>query len=314
MVGTKVIENLQILFGVTGQSLVFDAPEGRPDSVTTSAVFENIDSDDASSPAALTGSASIETSPDTTIDAASGFGEASPRTINVAATTGVVIGRRYLLTGAAGETEWTEAREIVSGASLLARKPLRNAYVSADTFQSTRISHAIDATWVADINGISSDLPAPRYRWRIEYVFNSVTYIHHAFFDLVRYSCTPTVTGLDVDRAYPWISWMESLPTYDREDGGANIIKEACRQVSLHLAAAEKSTYAARNSEVMNDLIIHRAASLAIGKDIEALEVIERNYQATFNNFITTTKPALPFDSEGTGAAAPAKSSRVFRR
>lgn len=309
-----MIENLDILFGVASQNLVFDAPEGRPSSVTSSTVFENAHSDEATVESATTGSAAIETTPDTTVDAASGYGEANPKIINVAATTGAVVGRRYLATTADGEAEWFEVREIASGVSLTARKPFANTYASADTVESTRITHGVLDAWAAAKTNLSPLTQGPRYRWRVEYVVASVSYVAQVYFDLVRYSAASTVTGLDVDRAYPWINWLHALPTHDREDQGANIIKEAYRQVRLHLATAGKAIEAARNREVMEDLVIHRAASLAVGRDIEAAETIEKNYERQFNNFIVTPKAALPFDPDGSGSASPSKASPMWRR
>jgi len=76
-----------IVYGVTGQTVYFDAPEGRPSSVTSVEVFLWDVSDDDTAEAAV-GSGSVETNPNTTIDAASGYGQTDARVLNVAATTG----------------------------------------------------------------------------------------------------------------------------------------------------------------------------------------------------------------------------------
>lgn len=311
-----MIENIDILYNVTGQSLYFDAPEGRPSSVTGSVVYCNSDGDDATAESATTGSAAIETNPDTTFDADSGLGQLDPTALNLAATTGIVASakhpRRYLATNALGETEWIEVTGVESGATARSRFALRNAYTSGDTLESTRITHAIDSTWVADDDHISGTAPAPDYRWRLEYVVDSVTYVHHIYFDLVRYSGTTTVTPLDVDGAYPWLRWLNRLPTEDQEDRGQRVINEAYRQVKLKLHMAGKADEAARNREIMEDLVIHRAAYLAAGADLEAADVAIRNFNESFDNFIVV--PKLEFDNEGDGAAAPSDPSPIWRR
>lgn len=309
---------IDILYSVTGQSLYFDAPEGRPSSITSSQVFENCDGDDDTAESALSGSAAVETNPDTTFDAASGFSQSDPRVCNLTATTGCTKGRRYLATNAAGESEWVEVIAVSSGASVTARQPLENDYAASDTFESTRITHAIDSTWVAESNNISDSIdPNPRYRWRVEYVVGGVTYVHAVWFDLVRYSGTHTVTGLDVDRAFP--GFLDALPTHYREDMGAELIAEAYRQVKLDLYQDGKADQMARNGEVIDDLVLHKAASLAeqsrvvLGAgSLDAAEMAASRYQSRFNHLIR--EPKIPFDQSGDGAGTNAQRLPLFRR
>lgn len=307
-----MIENIDILYSVTGQSLTFDAPEGAPASVTSSQVFENSYSDDDDAEAALSGSASIS-SVSTTFDSDSGYSSANPHQLNIASTTGIGIGDKLVAENAAGETEIIVVRQILSGASVESRHPLANDYVSGDTLKGITISHSVDSTWVADDDNISDTTPNPRWRWRLEYVgADGKTHLHHAYFDLVRYSAASTVTGLDVDAAYPWLRWLDSLPGYDKEDRGARIIREAYRQVKLMLAHAGKADEAIRNREVLEDLVVHKAAEIVAGSDLEAREVIERNFQAAYNNFIVAGQ--TEFDADGDGAASEADPSPVWRR
>lgn len=307
-----MIQNLDILYSVTGQSLVFDCPEGRPSSITSSTVYLNSYGDDDDTEAATTGSAAVETNPNTTFDATSGDGQADPRICNLAATTGITKNRRYLATDATGEKEWVEVIAITSADSVQARFALRNTYANSDTFESTRVSHAIDATWVADKTNVSPSDPNPHYRWRIEYVVDSVTYVANVFFDLVRASGTTTVTGQDVDAAYPWLGVMDSLAAEDIEDQGERVIREAYRQVKLKMSTAGRADEAARNREVVDDLVIHRAAELFAGKDVDALEIIRSNFNTSFDNFILGAQ--TPFDDSGDGAADEPDKSMVWRR
>jgi hypothetical protein len=303
-------ETLDILYSITGQSLVFDAPEGRASSITSSDVYENTDGDDATAESATTGSAAVETNPNTTFDADSGDGETNPRICNLAATTGIARGRRYLATTADGEREWIEVKDIDSGNAVTARHVLSNAYANADTFESTRIAHAIDSTWVADSNNISASLnPNPRYRWRLEYVVDSVTYVHDIYFDLVRYSGTHTVTGLDVDANFP--GWLDRLPTDDREDQGERIIDAAYRSVKMDLYGVLKADQMARNAEVIDDLVMHKAAIMGT-QGAEDTEAAQARYEARWNHLIV--QPKMQFaDSQG-GGAREVNPLPIFRR
>lgn len=305
-----MINNLDIIFGATGQFLEFDAPEGAPTSIVSS-VFENADGDDATAESATTGSASAS-SVSTTFDAASGAAQSDPHMLYIASTTGIEKGSRYLIENAAGDSETIECVEVVSGVSIRSRLPLRNDYANADTLVGTTISHAIDATWVADKNNISDPDPQPRYRWRIEYTAGGETRVHYAYFDLVRQKGGTTVTGIDVDGAYPWLDWNSKLSVYDQEDRGERVIAEAYRQVKLSLSMHGKADEAMRNREAMEDLVIHRAALLVAGTDLDAVERIEQNETKSWNNFVVAGQ--TDSDADGSGAAAPSSPARVWRR
>lgn len=288
-------QTLDILFNVTGQSLYFDCPEGRPSSVTSSDVFENTTGDDGTEEAATTGSAAVETSPDTTFDAASGDGEDDPNQCNLTATTGCAIGRVYLAANALLESEWVEVAAISSGAYVRSREPLKNSYAAADTFVSTRVTHAIDSTWVADASNISSGIaPNAKYRWRLVYVVSSVTYAHDVYFDLLRYPARHDVTPLDVDRKFP--GWMDRLPTYHREDQGRSLIDEAHREVKYDLYNELKGDQDIRNREVVNELVILRAGML-----VDLNEANERRYRERFAQILRFTKVPMSTSSGAGG-------------
>lgn len=301
---------------MTGQSLVFDAPEGRASSVTSVTVFEATTDDDGTSEAATTGSAAVETNPNTTFDAASGDGQADPRKCNLTATTGITAGRRYLATNTTGEKELVEVAEIASADYVIARNPLRNAYVSTNTFVSTRISISIDSTWVAAETNISQWLtPNPRYRVRWVYVVGGVTYVHATFFDLVRYRGDHTVVGLDVDRRFP--GWLDSLPTQHREDQGAAIIAEAYRLVKLDLYHHGKADQMARNMEVIDHLVVLRAfansvqAQVASGGSMDVAAWALGQYQGELQHLIA--QPKIEFDVSSGGASTTVTPLPVWR-
>ena len=304
-----MIENLDILYSVASQSLEFRAPEGVPSSIT-STVYENADSDDVAAELATTGSAAAS-SVNTTVDAAAGDSEANPLLIPLAATTNIAIGKRYLLTNAAGEDEFIEVREIDAGVSVTARHNLKNDYASGATFQGTHITHALDDAWVADINNISAPSQGVRYRWRLEYTAGGKTCVQHAYFDLVRYSGGTTVEAGDVDAAYPWLGWISKLPHEDRDDRGQRIIKEAYRQVKLEMIGHDKADEAHRDRQLFEGLIIHRAA-LLLASDPEDIDRIEKQEQKAWK--ISIIGAALEMDADGSGASQEADKAPFFVR
>lgn len=288
---------IDLLFGVTGQSLYFDAPEGRPSSVTSSDVFENTTGDDGTEEAATSGSAAVETNPNTTFDAASGAGQADARVCNLAATTGVKIGQQYRATNAAGEVDIVEVAAIVAAATVTARQPLVNAYTTGDTFESTRVTHAIDATWVADKNNLSGGFdPNPKYRWRLVYVVGGVTYAHDLYFDLLRYAGRHDVSPIDVDRRAR--GWMERVSVEDREDQGRSVIDEAYQVVKFDLYNLTVPDQSIRNREVVNELVKLKAIELVDG-EAGAAEYSRRFAQLMEFGKTSTSKTASAAASPG---------------
>ncbi len=241
-----------LLFDVTGQLVYFDAPEGRPSAVTSVTVYPWNGSDEGTAETAL-GSGSVETGPSTTIDAASGSGQADPRVLNVTATTGTVTERSYLLTSADGLREWFDVLEFDSGNTITAKHPLHNAYATGDTVQSTRIQATIDATWVADETNLDDSAgPNPSYRVRWVYVVGGVTYVADSYFNLVRYAGKHGVRPQDVELSFP--GWLNSLPTDHYQDQGRRLIDEAYRAVKIDLHAVWTDDAMVANPEIIDEL------------------------------------------------------------
>jgi hypothetical protein len=309
----------EIAFGVSGQSLVFDAPEGRPSSVTSIEVWSADQDDDAATEPALTGSPAIETNPNTTVDVASGAGNISDRTrINLAATTGIARRRAYLITNELGETEWVEVKEIAAADYVRARVPLMNPYAVGSTFQTTRISQGLDSSWIADENNITEWCPGmPGYRARLEYVVASVTYVHHVYFYLVRYPLQQLVTPLDVDRRFP--GWINSLPVDYRDDQGAALIETAYDALLMDAMGDVKELRRVRETRVLRELTIARAVlcsaeqnALAGATRLDQLEVARSIYTQRYQQLMR--EPKVPIDPGEGGAGAPARRTPLWRR
>lgn len=303
-----------IAFGVTSQTLYFDAPEGRPSSVTSVSVYPWNYSDDATAESAV-GSPSVETNPSTTVDAASGSGQTDPRQLNVAATTGFAVGRSYLVTSADGLREWFEVREIDSGNYVAAKHPLHNAYASADTVQSTRIQATVDSTWVADSANLLEVAPAYRVRW--VYVVSGVTYVADTYFNLVRYAARHGLTGFDVDALLP--GWLDSLPTDYREDQGRKLIDEAYREVRVDMAQVDLTASRVAESELVDDLLRYKvvelgewARFLAGAADPARAEMASKRYQSRLDSLVRLASRVPVRDA--TGAATTRVTTGLTRR
>lgn len=299
-----------IVFNVTGQLLHFDAPEGRPSSVTSVTVLPWDAGDDATSEWSATGA--VETSPNTTINAASGYGQADPRILRVVATTGFVVDRSYLVTGANGFKEWFNAAEISSAVSVTARHPLHNAYATADTVQSTRITSTVDSTWVAAEENLRDDAgPNPHYRVRWVYVVAGVTYVADTYFSLVRYAGSHGVRPQDAESLAP--GWLDSLPTDHRANQGRTLLDDAHAAVKFDLHAVWTDDAMVANTGVVDELTRYKllelgefAKILAGGGDTTQYQVARDAYQRRFDSLSRITNKTPIRDSSGAAAITPA--------
>jgi len=312
-----MIDNADILYSVTGQSLTLDAPEGRPSSITSVQVFESNEGDDGTAETAL-GAPAVATNPDTTFAAAAGDDQTDPRAITVASGTGIERDQQLLATNAGGETERIEVASI-NGTALMARQPLLNTYAIGDTIESTSMAAAFVDAWVQDDDNIAIGLdPNPRWRAVWTYVVASKTYVRAQYFDLVRYVAGHTVTGPDVDASFP--GWMQTLPTYHRDDQGQRMIDEAYRQVRIDLYAEGRGDEQARNVELVNHLVIFKSAAIAertkmIGGRVDpsVSELFERQYATELERLVRINS-VLPFDSGGDGSGQDVPAQPFLRR
>lgn len=300
-----MIASLDIALGITGQTLFYDAPEGRPSSVTSVTVLRDDDSDEGT--AEFTATGTVETNPNTTLDAAAGVETGEPTKIPLTATTGIVRGRRFLVTSATtGEREFVEIERFVSADAAYARSPLLNVYASGDTFQSTRITIPVDAAWVVDDANLSpATRTAPYYRARIQYVVDGVSYVATIFFDLLRIPFRHSVVGPDVDGAFP--GWFDRLGPDDRRNQGERVIEEAARLVKTDLIKRGLTDYGQRNSEFLNDLVIQKADCVGLEAAVRngavsaaAADRARKDYAAFFDQMIANTTHQA--DESGAGA------------
>jgi hypothetical protein len=297
--------NANAIYGLTSQTLELRAPQGRPSSGSFE-VFNDFAGDD--DVVEFEGTATVD-SVSTTVDASSGVGQVDPHKVSLTATSNIVLGRKYLLSEASKQ-EWIEPVEIVSADYIRVRHALQNNYTTAATLVGTTITAAVDDTWAAALENISdAGDPNPDYRVRWVYVVGGVTYVAYSYFDLVRASVGHQVDIADLNEYAPGLS--ETLPTEYRVEQGRPLLDAAWRSVRSQLANLRIDVDALRDSELLDELVIHRAlVVLAMGgwKPLgfdsvrEYLEEVRREYDRFFEqNFAVTLKTKL--DTGTTGAA-----------
>jgi hypothetical protein len=301
-----------LYYNITGeQSLTWDAPEGRPSSVTSVTVYPAATGDDGTAEAATDGSATVESNPDTTFDAASGDGQTDPTVLALAATTGCEVGRRYLATNASGETEFVPCIGVEAGVSIQSRHSLRNSYAIVDTLESTRISISIDDTWIADSANISDD-PDPNagYRVRWVYVVGGVTRVHDSYFNVVRYRAGHSVRPDQVNNKRS--GWLDALPTEHVDDNGAVLIDDAYSDFKFDLHKRKIPAEMLRNREVVNQMTILRTLlntskeeAVKTG-DVTAYEIDREAYFGSLDGLVPVADTAS--DASGAGGRVPAVS------
>jgi hypothetical protein len=305
----------EILFNVPSQNLVWDAPEGRPSSVTSVKVYWREQSDDGQTEFTPTGT--VEANPNTVTTAIAGASESDPTKITLSSGTGIAVKREFLLTSTLGEKEFT-ALVAGSGTTWYARQPLINSHAIGSAFVSTRITAPVDASWVVDSNSVSpEDTTLPCYRVVWTYVVGGVTYRHESSADLVRYSAQHTVKAIDVDAVGP--GWIDRLPIDYRREQGQWLIDQAFRQVRMDMRADAKVGRWLRELDVMNELVAYRAVvrSAEVGVLVgtvsrEALELARALYDQRYADLIREPKVALA--STQAGASTEGRREPFFQR
>jgi hypothetical protein len=248
-----------LVFGVTGQTLGHRVQQGRATSATFKVFRDFVDDIGI---VEFSGTATLDAI-NTTVSAASGTSQADPTKLNLTSTSGIVVGRKYLLSENS-QLEWIEPIRVFP-TYIACRYPIVNDYTTAGTFVGTNITAAVDPTWVADLSKISDhDDPNPGYRIRWDVIVNGVNVIHYSYCDLVRATVTHQVEIDDINARAPGL--VDSLPVEYRSEQGKPLIDTAWRAVQMKLAALKLDTDAIRDNQAIDELVIMKAlAILAMG-------------------------------------------------
>lgn len=307
-----------ILFGVEGQSIFFDAPQGRPSSIVSVELFQDVQGDSSPMPDAL-GTGTVEDAT-TTLTADVILSETSnPRLLTVEDVTDFAEKRRYQLVSALRWTEWVDLTGVdENNQQLYLQLDLTADWRSGDTLHSTRMVVPVEDAWAANTSYVSDPLcPRPLYRLAWTYVVAGVTYRAATFADLIRYTVPISATALDVDRMSR--GWLFRLAGEDRDTQGADTIAEAFQQVKLDLWAHGLTAYAQRNSEVVNDLvcrkavaIVHEQAFLQGGLNRELAEYSSKLYWDRVESIVDQSRSSQQTTADGAGGQVRAR--QLWRR
>lgn len=322
MVGAAVTEVQDILFGIAGQTLYFDAPEGRPSSVTSVEVFADENADTSPAETAITGVGAVEAIA-TTFTNPSGPNQDDPYKLHLTSVAGLIRStpanrRWYWATATDGAREQVEVARIESaGNHGYARNPLTQEYVSGNTFASPRITATVATAWCSDLNKISDPLnPNPRYRVRWVYVVSGVTCVGVSWFDVVRYSALSTVTPMDVERRFA--GWLHRLPIDERLEQGQRIIREAQREVGVRLLELGKGLAPQRNSPALNELVLYMARLIAHEQQFDDgadnAAQVDRAAREFERRLGLLREPKVNQQTTSDGGGAPTFQVPIFRR
>lgn len=239
-----------ILYGITGQTLLLRVPQGRPTSATFK-VFDDTADDDGSPE--FSGSATVD-AVNTTLDGAAGPLQSDPQNIPLTSTSGIEVGRRYLVSQNARK-EWVDPIAVISGDSVAARYQLDNEFTSGALFQSTYLTAAVNSTWIATEANISEHgNPDPDWRVRWEITVGGIVVVVYSFFDVVRALPGSGISFDDLD--FRWPGLKDSIPLEQRTDRGAAMIGAAERRVRARLATVKLDDDGIRDQEAVDEFTL----------------------------------------------------------
>ncbi len=159
--------NQQILLDVGGD-VTFDATQGRATGTPTVTLVKPDDTT-ISTPAVTNDSV------DTTVNASAAAGAAA---LTLTSTTGVAVGRRYLIDNTLNDPEWVHIKSVDSATAVTLHGPIAYAYSTGDAFQGTRLTAAVSAA--------EADTLDEGYEARWSYVVDSITHRPISQWDVVR--------------------------------------------------------------------------------------------------------------------------------
>lgn len=194
----------RIQYNVTGQTLSFEAPQGRPSADGTVSLYDSRhDPDDATYNPIVTGTAT-RTAIDVVTNGAAGPAESDPRNVPILAATITGLGTLLKpgiclwLTNASQESERIEVAK-VGTSSIGSVEKLSYSYATGASVKSAEMtSPAIPAAWIQDEINLCEDAYAV---WT--YTVGGVTYRSRSYFDVVREIVDNSIRDLDLLDGFP---------------------------------------------------------------------------------------------------------------
>jgi hypothetical protein len=319
-----------LVSGQLGQTVEFYPPEdeliaaGAPVAGATYAAYLGTDSDEATPQ--FSGSATLDSTV-TTVDQASGYGQANPSRLFLASTTNFVVGARYLVTSSLGHRHLVRPRTV--GADYIdLDEDLQETFGSGDSVVGVRHVFTVDPTFIADtskINVYGAPTPlsssgqenAPPYRIRWTYTLGSAEQqIAWTSFDVSRKRFKTGVSLDDIRPQVPgyiWREWAEK-----RGDQFDEQIEEALRLLRFDIRMAGYDPDRIEDPEIAARLHVQRAICvIATGFEAEAGTVSDwlrmqlDTYQKMFQQALGTGLRTW-IDTGSSGAVNPAPARQLW--
>jgi hypothetical protein len=333
---TAYFHHVSLVHGLTGQLVEFYPAsaevvrDGAPASGATYYVRRGTASNDETEE--FTGSATLDAT-STTVDAASGYSQATRTKLYLTATTNIVVGRRYLLTNAQGQREVVIPTLIASGDYIELEEPLAYDYAAADTFKGLRHVFTVDATFIADASkintypdpgnalnqprGSATNAPPYRVEWRYS-TAGAIAWRAWTSFDVVRQQAKSTL-GIDDLRALaPDVIYREWISQRGQKFVPQLVLAET--DVRIDIRAEGYDPDAMRDPELYNRWVLQKwwvrilEALVASGADVgPALDIAYGNYTRLFQKTIGTT-PRAWIDTGSTGGITPEPARQMTLR
>lgn len=334
MAQTEYRTHAALIYGVTGQTLEFYPPieeiiqdGGTLSAAATYSIFRGSQSNDDTP--VLTGTATADSAVVVTdTDEACGPSKANRSRVPLSSTTGIRVGRRYLLQSPdTGRMMVVVPKAVISGDSVTHDTELFNEFGTQCTFSGLRQSFTIDATFIQTVANINTngtladrtipfgsgdtDTSAPPYRIRWAYItFGGAPRRYWTTFDVCRAPAQHSVTVENVRAMVPDIVWDEW--TQQRGQDFAPQIHEAFERLRFDIRMAGYDP-----NMVTDPLIMDRLTTLAaVARIMRALDKdqngdYEKDYRNSFEKAIGTGLRAW-MQTDASGAITPSPARQLW--
>jgi hypothetical protein len=296
-----------IPYGITGTEVEIYPPEaleGVPSAAATYSVWAGGAGNDQD--AEFSGTTTMDTT-SLALDGSAGPSQTNRRHVPLAATTGIVLGRWYVMENAEGQREFVKVVKLASADYVEVEHELVHEYITTSSYlKGYRQVFTVDATWVAAIANLND--PEFPYRVSWSYTIASKARLRWTYLDLVRKAKGHGVTERDILTRHPDMKYQE--PRSERGTGWADYIEAGWRRVQMDLRQTDLEPNELAEGQLLDELVI--AAALLVtaedgivppGRDIEAV-VRERfaAYRRDFERMTLAAKPKLLM-AQGTSGA-----------
>jgi hypothetical protein len=326
--------HVSLTFGVTGQVLEFYPGQseilfdGAPTAAATYAVYRGTTGLDGT--AEFSGTATLD-AVSTTVDAASGYGQANRTKLYVTATTSMAVGGRYLVTNALGQREIVTVSSITAADYVEVEEPLGYDYASGATVKGLRHYFTVDATFIADTSSINmlgnspdldgaSDTATSSPPWRIVWAYTTGSTPRRTItsFDVARAPFHPEVTFSEIREMYPDLIHHEWVDTRGQDYSGQ--LRAAERDLRIRIRAAGYDPNQIQDPEIHQQLL-RQLWAVTIGKGLLVnkpeiapwLQLAIEDFEKSFNGTINSTLRAWVSTSSG-GAVTPEPARQLWLR